>query len=193
MSSAEALARSLTADGSGVYLLTWIEKAELDRTIRLFLAAIGARAWREFLVPAERRLPSGLESLLETRQSDDSGQAADALLLLFLAQTAGRVVGPEMNGWRKALTRPPGSLIIVSDGESREFCRSAPDLCSYMTTHRACADSLLASWTEETETRLRSAWIDGAPPLLPKSLDALPGESLDEIEFRDWLAYHMGR
>jgi len=191
MESAATLASSLIAEGRGVFLLTWLEKSEVERALRIVLTLLGETPWLEFLVPASLDLPNPLLAVLEKRQSQDTSGLADPLLLLFLDHTAGRVAGPALNGWRRGLARTPGSLIVLKHNEAGEFCRGAPDLCSFMITHRACADSLLASWDEDARDVLREAWLGTGRPRIPEALSILPGESLDETEFRNWLRYHL--
>lgn len=191
MESAATLASSLVAEARGVFVLTWIEKAELEKALRIVLPMLADTPWQDFFVPASLDLPNPLLTVLEQRQSDEQSATEHPLLLLFLDHTAGRVAGPALNGWRRALARAPGSLLVLKHNEAREFYQGAPDLCSFMTTHRACADSLLASWDDVTSAVLREAWLGKDRPRMPDALSRLPGEPLDQQEFTRWLSYHL--
>jgi len=192
MESAATLASSLAVEGRGIFLLSWLEKAELEKSLRIVLTMLAETPWQDFLVPATLDLPNPVLTVLEQRQSEEVPTPGHPLLLLFLDQTAGRVASPGLNGWRRALARAPGSLLVLKHNEAGEFCKGAPDLCSLVTTHRACADMLLASWDDNANDVLRRAWLLGArQPRMPEALSLLPGEPLDEEEFSTWLSYHL--
>ena len=147
-------------------------------------------------MPSDEALPERLRTVLAARQIDDAttGEqaASEALLILVLEHTAGRVVGPALNGWRKALARPPGSLLVIHEAEVQEFQRGAPDLASFLTAQQLRADSSLPLWDEESCSSLRRAWLEEPYLRLPEAVQSLPGEPLDEDEFRAWLRSHCG-
>jgi hypothetical protein len=191
MQSADALAESILVEGHGIFLLTWRERTELERAIRVLLVALGPQPCRDFLIRATAPMSSELLAVLERRQSEDVALANEPILMLFFEETAGRAAGPELNGWRSGLSRPPGSVLVMRDREASEFCSGAPDLCSFLTARRAHADAFIASWRSETASALASASTRAHSITLPASLLALEGDRLSDDEFRAWLRYHL--
>jgi len=63
---------------------------------------------------------------------DNDQPPAHPLWELFLQQAVGKEVSLRLNGWRRPLSEPKGTLLVVRTADFDEFQRDAPDLASFI-------------------------------------------------------------
>ncbi len=194
MNTAEQLAFALREEPRGIHSLLWADQGDLVRALLLLLAALPDSAARPILVSPEADCWRNLRQLIAARcpleaeqapQEDASPAPRDSRLWgLFLQQASTRTVGPWLNGWRRPLSEPPGSLLVVRHADFLGLQREAPDLASYIGPRVVNASAMLSLCSDGTRTRLQ--------PRLPgdfqEVLRELPGEPPPQTEITAWIA-----
>jgi hypothetical protein len=194
MSTVERLTFSLREEGRGVHALLWDDLGDLYRVLLVVHASLGDLAIRPFLVSGEatrlKELKDMIEGELASRieqerpevTDDDSGPPAHALWAMFLQQAVGEHVGLRLNGWRRPLSEPMGTLLVVRNADFDAFQRSSPDLASFIGPRIYDASRLLMLCSRETLRNLEKSLPDPFEGILRH----LPGTLPSAGELADW-------
>lgn len=194
MATAEQMAKSLLLDGGGVHCLLWEDQDDLVRALIVFRASLLGATLLPCLLSSAEQSVGELRKILEMRpveKNDENDyfvfeQTRKAILILFLQQAASETIGPWLNGWRSALAKPPGTLIVIRYADFIAFQRHAPDLAGFIGPKIHDASSFLSLWSQETSKRLQIE--------LPKDfatlLKQLPGKTPSPIEIKTWIEQH---
>ena len=135
MALVEQLAFSLREQGRGVHALLWDDMGDLIRVLLVTHAALGDIPLEPLLVSGETMRRAELRDLIQARladeirherredRADDPDLPPHPLWILFLHQAASEAAGPQLNGWRRPLSEPRGTLLIVRNADFRDFQR----------------------------------------------------------------------
>jgi hypothetical protein len=194
MSTAERLAFSIAQEGRGVHILLWDDQGDLVRALLIVRAALKDVPSRPvFASPDENDLVA-LKKVVDTRcplevEEEPSSECrfsdpiGNDLWILFLQQASSRLVGPWLNGWRRPMSEPPGTLLVVRHADFEAFQRNAPDLASYAGPRIYDASTMLSMVTAEICTRLDTS----LPPEIERILSQLPGTPPTRREIAKWI------
>ncbi len=192
MSTAEQLAFSIHTERRGIHVLLWDQQDDLVRALLGFLAALDDMAVHPVLVsgdPKDRgvlaklvatRLPSAAE---EDAPRDDSGPVEEQLWTLFLQQASTQTVGPWLNGWRRPISSPPGSLLVIRHADFKPFQQHAPDIASFIGPRIFDASTMLSMFSRSTHERLQRR----LPVAVQCLLARLPGTPPSEQDIQNWI------
>ena len=192
MSTAEQLAFSISVEGRGVHVLLWDDQNDLVRALLVLFAGIGDSPTHALLVSDDERDLRALRQLVETRvpvaeEKSDSGGDADALAgrfwALFLQQASTAAVGPWLNGWRRPISDPPGTMLVIRHADFDPFQRNAPDIASFVGPRIYDASTMLSVFSKETHERLDSR----LPIEIERILKRLPGTPPSERDIANWI------
>jgi hypothetical protein len=194
MALIEQLAFSLREEGRGVHVLLWDDMGDLVRALLVTHAALGEIPIRSLLISSEARSLEGLRDLIqesvidqiqyERREgaADEADAPSHPLWILLLQQTASEQAGPRLNGWRRPLSEPRGTLLIVRNADFHDFQRYAPDLASFIGPRIYDASRLMMVCSGNTLGRLKK----GFPEPFESILQQLPGTLPTAEELADW-------
>ncbi len=199
MALIEQLAFSLREEGRGVHALLWDDMGDLVRVLMVTHAALGEMPIQSHLISSETRRLEDLRDLIEESVIDQiqhergEGAADDAdppphpLWILFLQQTASEQAGPRLNGWRRPLSEPRGTLLILRNADFRDFQRYAPDLASFIGPRIYDASRLMMVCSSSTLERLKK----DIPRSIESILRQLPGTLPSAEELADWTPFSI--
>ncbi len=179
MATAEHLALSLQLETRGVHVLLWDDKDDLVRALLVLCAVLRETPLYPILVPTTG---AGLLALGSTLGDDSSG--AQRLSVLFVPQAASSIVGPWLNGMRRPLADPPGTLLVVRSADFESLQRAAPDLASFVGPRIYDASILLSMVSTETYGHIHQQLPDEMSAVLAE----LPGLPPPQDEIDSWLA-----
>lgn len=179
MESAERLAL-LGIQTRGIQVLLWEHKTDLIRALLVLQAALPDFPDAPILLPtAHYALQRFSIRLFERPEEPPSAQRR----ILLIPQASTEAAGAWLNGWRRRLADPPGTLFIVRRVDFTALCRRAPDLMSFAKSEIHEATGLLPLISPETldrvSERLPDAWY--AP------LESLPGVMPAAGEVTAWI------
>jgi hypothetical protein len=194
MALVEQFAFSLREERRGVHALLWDDKGDLARVLLITRAALSD-------IPIETRLISGetirLEEfgeLIRSRVAEqiqheepasgtgDPDLPPHPLWILFFQQAASQQAGPRLNGWRRPLAEPMGTLLVIRNADFRDFQRAAPDLASFIGPRIYDASRLMMVCSRETLSKLSRV----LPEPFETILRQLPGTVPPAEELADW-------
>ncbi len=192
MATAEQLALLIGEDGRGAHVLLWDDKQDLVHALLILLAVLGAEQVYFHVVSTDRDGAKALRDLVDMRcpleGDEEVGDARSPLGLrlwvLFLPQASSQQAGPWLNGWRRPLSEPPGTLLVVRHADFDAFQRSAPDLASFVGPRVYDASTMLSIISGDTARRLQAR----VPPDLERCLKQLPGKPPTREQIEHWLA-----
>jgi hypothetical protein len=185
MSMVERLAFSLREEGRGIHALLWDDIVDLYRVLLITQAVLGDLPLQPFLVSSETTRLDELKDLIQSELGDQisrgrmSGDAdgpdppPHPLWILFLQQAASKQVGPRLNGWRRPLSDPRGTLLVVRNADFIDFQRNAPVLASFIGPRIYDAARMLMLCSDEklrTMKKTLPAPFDGILRHLPGTL-----------------------
>jgi len=179
MSSAEELAMSLQFELRGIHALIWDDQYDLVRALLILRAAASDLQLRPMLVPTTEKELAVFCNMLYDSQIDN-----DVLRVLFVPQAANAIVGPWLNGARRPLSRPPGTLLLVRDADFKSFQEYAPDLASFVGPRIYDSASMLSIASPTTTQRLEATLPDD----FMVALRGVPGSRPTRPEIDSWLA-----
>jgi hypothetical protein len=194
MALVEQLAFSLRETGRGVHALLWDDMGDLVRTLLVTHAVLGDIPIEPLLVSGETKRLEEFRDLIAARladqilherieaRADDPDSPPHPLWILFLQQAASEQAGPRLNGWRRPLSEPRGTLLVVRNADFRTFQRSAPDLASFIGPRIYDASRLMMVCSKDTLSKLEKA----LPEPFPSILRQLPGTVPTAKELADW-------
>ena len=170
-----------TASGqrSGINVIVWDDKQELVRCLIVVRALVSDHSITNVLVSTSDASIQKARELIEPRRSTESGD--ETFLTLFVQQASSSVVGPFLNGSRKPLADPPGSLIVVRAADLHDFIKAAPDLSSFVVFKIFNASEMLSSFDVQLVKRFSAELPDD----LTLALIELPGEMPTAKEVQD--------
>jgi len=190
MATAEQVAFSIREEGRGVHVVLWDDQADLVRALLVVTAGLKGIPIYGLLVPDRDEDLISLRSLADSRTVEEENDAlkspADSLWLLFIPPAASKRVGPWLNGWRRPLSQPPGTLLAVRHADFESFQRNAPDLASYFGPRIYDAATMISVWSKETDSRLESELAIEIQEILKR----LPGTPPSKSEIDEWRALH---
>jgi hypothetical protein len=180
MSSAEYLAQDLRMQSRGIHVICWDDKADLVHALLVLQSAF-------------TRFPE-TPTLLPTQQSDlqrfglglfeNADKPTDSSMrILLIPQASTEATGAWLNGWRRRLSDPPGTLIVIRHTDLMALYRRAPDLMSFAQSEIHEASSLLPLVTRETLDRMREVFPDG----WNEPLNSLPGSMPPKADILKWM------
>lgn len=194
MPTAEQFARLLNQDGRGVHALLWDDQQDLVHAVLILRAVYGADRIRSLGVSGDTAGVEALRDLTDSRSApefDEEGArrptVAGQLWMLFLPQAGSADLGPWLNGWRRALSEPPGTVLVVRAADFDAFQRSAPDLSSFVGPRVYDTSHMLSLFSPETARRLERR----VPAELVSVLKQLPGAPPTGEELNQWLVAHQ--
>jgi hypothetical protein len=194
MALVEQLARSLREEGRGVHALLWDDKGDLYRVLLITHAALGGMPIQPLLIANEvkrikelndmiqGRLSDQIEHGMQQDQTDDAPSSPHHLWVFFLQQAVSKQVGPRLNGWRRPLSEPRGTLMVVRNADFRDFQRSAPDLASFIGPRIYDASRLMMVCSRDTFGNLKKVLPDPFESILRQ----LPGTMPTSEELAEW-------
>jgi hypothetical protein len=194
MALVENLAFSLREQGRGVHALLWDDLGDLIRVLLVTHAALGDIPLEPLLVSGETTRVAELRDLIQTRladqiqqerledRADDPDPLPHPLWILFVNQAASKPAGPQLNGWRRPLSEPTGTLLIVRNADFRDFQRYAPDLASFIGPRIYDTSRLMMVCSRDTLVRLKK----DLPRPFESILRQLPGTLPTAEELADW-------
>ena len=197
MSMVERLAFSLREEGRGVHALLWDDIVDLYRVLLIIQAVLGDLPLQPFLVSSEKPRLDELKDLIQTELGNQisrgrmDGDAVDPdpsphpLWILFLQQAASTQVGPRLNGWRRPLSDPRGTLLVIRNADFIDFQRNAPDLASFIGPRIYDAARMLMICSEQTLRAMKKS----LPAFFDSILKHLPGTQPTTEELAEWTPY----
>lgn len=191
MATALEFAMGLATRGRGISLLLWEDKDDLIRALLVLQAALTPPGLEPKVCRTETETTQALFQLFERQRVEpgealhDTAPSAHSIPILFVAFASGMIVGPVLNGWRRQLADPPGSIIVLRCAESRGFARCAPDLASFVQT-KGKAEEFLPIWPRELHDAIRPRLNEG----MMEAICSLPGEAPSESELAHWKELH---
>ena len=194
MGTAEQLAFSITEEPRAVHVLLWDDQDDLVRALLVLCAALEDHVpIHALLASTEEKGLAALRKVVESRSpvsEDPSANSASGdspakhLWILFVPQATSKQVGPWLNGWRRPLSEPPGTLLVIRHADFEPFQRNAPDLASYAGPRIYDASTMLSVFSEETHRRIRPT----LPSKVEHILKQLPGNLPPREEITQWIA-----
>ena len=193
MALVEQLAFSLREEGHGVHALVWDDMGDLYRVLLITVAALGEMPTKPMLLSNEETIEE-LNDLIQGKlrqqidqeggpePTGDSSPPPHPLWMFFLQQAVSRAVGPRLNGWRRPLSEPRGTLMIVRNADFRDFQRNSPDLASFIGPRIYDASRMMMVCSRETLGRLQRV----LPEPFESILRQLPGRVPAAEELADW-------
>lgn len=192
MSTAERLAFSINEERRGVHVLLWDEQDDLVRALLILLAALKDIVVHPLLVSPEQERILALKKVVDTRclleeeretepASPDS--VAHRFWILFLQQASSKIAGPWLNGWRRPLSEPPGTLLVIRHADFESFQRNAPDLASYAGPRLHNASTMLSIVSKDSCAHLSA----NVPAKIEEILRGLPGTLPSRKEIAQWI------
>jgi hypothetical protein len=179
MESAEHLARAFALKKHGIQVLLWENKTDLIRALLVLKAALADFPDSPVLLPIEQTdLQRFSIDLYE--QAEQCSNASRRFLLIPQAST--EPVGAWLNGWRRRLADPPGTVIVIRRSDYVALCRRAPDLMSFAQADVHESTGLLPLIDRATLER----WPSQLPDAWYERLNFLPGEMPAKGESADW-------
>ncbi len=191
MSTAEQLTFSISTERRAVHVLLWDDKNDLVRALLALLAGLDMEIHSLVVSDRDEDL-SALRRLVETRIPVGEGVTdvdhapegiAARFWLIFLQQASSTIVGPWLNGWRRPISEPPGSMLVIRHADYDSFQRSAPDIASFVGPRIFGASTMLSEFSKTTYDRLRAR----LPEDLEQLLGRLPGTAPSEEHLMEWI------
>jgi hypothetical protein len=194
MAIVEQLAFSLKEEGRGIHALLWDSLAELYHVLMITRAFLAETEIEPLLISTEparihelndmiqRRLDDQIQREGEHGQDDGPPCPPHPIWALFIQQAASKQVGPRLNGWRRPLSEPNGTLLVVRNADFDDFQRSAPDLASFIGPRIYDASRLVVVCSKGTLSNLKKT----LPEQFDQILRQLPGTAPTAIELADW-------
>ncbi len=186
------MAFSIAVEKRGIHLLLWTDYDDLYRALLIVygaLQAAGLSVLPTGIPVADNR--HELNRLFQTRiGSPDSFvnkdfPHKDNLWILFIPQAGNQSVGPWLNGWRRALSHPPGSLLVVRYPDFDDLQRNAPDLFSFVGPRIYNAGAMVSLFSENTYAHMSTCLPEATHAIL-ESLR--PGGTLpSQEEIKTWM------
>lgn len=158
MATAEQLAFSISIERRSVHVLLWDDKNDLVRALLALFAGLDIEVYSLIVSDRDEDL-TALGRLVETRipiaeyETDSThvfNGVATRLWLLFLAQASSTIVGPWLNGWRRPISEPPGSILVIRRADFDSFQRNAPDIASFVGARIFDASTMLSVFSRTT-------------------------------------------
>lgn len=171
-----------TNERSGVSVIIWGDKTELARCLVVVRALLSDQLIEDVLVSSDKASVQQARELIERRRTEDSVNSP--FLSLFVQQATTEIIGPLLNGSRKPLADPPGSLLVLRSADFHNFLRSAPDLASFVVHRMFDSAELMSAF----ESELASKFSSQLPQPLNEILESLPGDSVSQSELDEWVA-----
>ncbi len=192
MSTAEQLVFSISTERRSIHVLLWDDKNDLVRALLAFLAGLSElQTHALFISDADEDL-AALRLLVESRISLGEGESnldqdpestANLFWILFLQQASSNNVGPWLNGWRRPISEPPGSMLVIRHADFDSFQRNAPDIASFVGPRIYDASTMLSIFSKTTYDRLQ----DHLPNEIEEILHRLPGAAPSKKDLADWI------
>ena len=180
MASAEHLAFLLSMQTRGVQVLLWEHKVDLIRALLVLQAAMPDFPDAPVVVPTGQ---SDLQRFSIDLFEESDRQPRVSRRILLIPQGSAGTIGTWLNGWRRRLAEPPGTLLVARRAEFAALCRRAPDLLSFAQSDVHEATGLLPLVEPGTlakiSQRLPDSWYG--------PLDALPGAMPTRDAIGDWV------
>lgn len=165
MAIAEQLAFSLKEEGRGIHALLWDDMTALYRVLLVTRAALADFPVEPFLITDDVAQFDPLRKTILSRIGDQVDHEWEAetdlpplaphpLWTLFIQQAASKQFGARLNGWRRLLAEPLGTLIVVRNADFDEFQRSAPDLASFIGPRIYDASRMMLVCSRQTRDNL---------------------------------------
>ena len=192
MPTAEQLAFSISTERRAVHVLLWSDKSDLVRALVAMLAALDDLDVHSLLVSDSDEDIAALRRLVELRapigdgeaQTDDDPQSvAKRFWLFFLQQATSTRVGPWLNGWRRPISEPPGSMLVIRHDDFDSFQRCAPDIASFVGARVFDASTMLSVFSSSTYERMSSH----LPREIETILNRLPGTAPSNSDTANWI------
>ena len=180
MESTEHLARVLSLQSRGVHVLLWEDKSDLVRALLVLRASFSRFPESLVLLPtADADLQKFSIQLFE----DEGLEHLTAPRVFLVPQATTESLGAWLNGWRRRLADPPGTLLVVRRADFTLLFRRAPDLMSFAQSEVHEATGLLPlirrDILERMPRQLEDAWTE--------PLNRLPGELPSDEEIAEWI------
>jgi hypothetical protein len=194
MALVEQLAFSLREEGHGVHALLWDDMGDLYRVLLITSAALGEMPTQSLLLSTQVARIKELNDMIQGRlrdqieQEGEPGPTGDStppphpLWIFFLQQAVSKQVGPRLNGWRRPLSEPRGTLMVVRNADFMDFQRNAPDLASFIGPRIYDASRMMMVCSRETLGKLQKV----LPEPFESILRQLPGRVPTAGELADW-------
>jgi hypothetical protein len=178
MTSAEHFARDISMQMRGIHVLSWDNKSDLVRALLILRTALPNFPDSPTVVPTD-------ETALR-RFGLHLFEAADqpvSMRIFLVLQASSDIVGSWLNGWRRRLADPPGTLVVTRHADLMALYRSAPDLMSFAQSEIHEATGLLPLVTKQTLEQLSNA----LPAGWQEPLNSLPGSMPSKKDLTRWL------
>jgi hypothetical protein len=194
MAIVEALAFSLREEGRGVHALLWDSLVDLYRVLLITHAVLGETEMEPRLISNEsariKELNEMIQGTLDNQilhgmgksQEDETFPPPHPIWMLFVQQAVSKQVGPRLNGWRRPLSEPNGTLLVVRNADFDDFQRSAPDLASFIGPRIYDSSRLALVCSTDTLGKLKKT----LPEPIDRILRQLPGTVPTTKELADW-------
>jgi hypothetical protein len=192
MSTAEQLAFSISIERRAIHVLLWDDKDDLVRSLLGFLAGLSGLKVQALLVSDDDQDLVALRTMIESRTpiggrefevDQESLSAADQFWILFLQQASANSAGPWLNGWRRPISEPPGSMLVIRHADFDSFQRSAPDIASFIGARVYDASTMLSVFSKPTYDGLK----DHLPGEIEVILNRLPGAAPSKRDLAEWI------
>jgi hypothetical protein len=205
MSTAEMMGFSVEVEARSVHVLLWDDPDDLVRALVILVGALSKFSVRPILVGATDDY-SNLRQLIESRTTPAEANAysvhasdvqieenafspneykaeANQLWMLIIQQASMKAAGPWLNGWRRPLSEPPGSILVIRHSELSDFNRFAPDLASFVGPRIFDAGTMLPMISARTHQVLNAE----LPLPFQEILRELPGSMPTAKSIQEWI------
>jgi hypothetical protein len=194
MAIVEALAFSLREEGRGVHALLWDSLVDLYRVLLIARAVLGETEMEPRLISNDaahiKELNDMIQGRLDNQILEEAAQSQEGeisiqphpIWVLFVQQAVSKQVGPRLNGWRRPLSEPSGTLLVVRNADFDDFQRSAPDLASFIGPRIYDSSRLALVCSRDTVGKLKKT----LPEPFDRILRQLPGSVPMTKELADW-------
>ncbi len=186
MSTAQQLAFSIAEERRGIHVLLWQDQGELARALLILDAALSDQRLEYFLLgtSADAELLRGEIAKRPAATEISGSQGETTFGVILIQQASAKAIGPWLNGWRRPLSEPPGSLLVIRHADFLAFQRAAPDLTSYVGARVHDAEQMLSIVSSEVASKL----VLPLPDCIAGVLRQMPGAPYQEQELRRWIS-----
>jgi hypothetical protein len=182
MESAEHLALTLGVQTRGIQILLWEHKTELVRALIVLKAGLQDFPEAPILLPTEQK--DLLRFSIGLFENSEEPPLRERRIILVPQASTG-TVGSWLNGWRRQLANPPGTLFVIRRADFLALYRRAPDLMSFAQSEIHETTDMMPLIDQDILIRISGK----LPDAWNEPLNALPGVMPSEQAILNWVEH----